>query len=74
MRIYQEIGGTVDTLRSQDKAIILKMREKIGAIQGDRRLTWEAQNFSLSASEGVLPCHWYHSPYGDKMICYFCLR
>jgi regulator of replication initiation timing len=74
MRIYQEIGGTVDSLRSQDKAIILKMREKIGAIQGDRRLNWEEQNFSLSAPEGALPSHWYHSPYGDKMICFFCLR
>lgn len=74
MRIYQEIGGTVDSLRSQDPAIILKMRERIGAIKDNHRVKWEDQDFSLSAPEAAFPAHWFHSPYGDKMICYFCLR
>jgi hypothetical protein len=74
MQVYQEIGGTVDTLRSQDQAIITKMRQKIGAIQDQKRVKWEEQDFSLSAPEAALPSHWFHSPYGDKMICYFCLR
>jgi hypothetical protein len=75
MRLYQEIGGSEDTLRSLDRPIMIAMRKKIGTIQGDRVLTWKEQTFSLAAPEGALPAHWYQSsPYGDKMIAYFCLR
>ena len=77
LKIYDEIGGTIDTLRTQDLKYIQRFREKIGIVQKNQRqkLEWEDLEISGSSLAGSLPAHWYCStPYGNKMICFFTIR
>jgi hypothetical protein len=68
MRLYEEVGGSDDALRSLDNETMAAMRKKIGMIQNGHLISWEEQIFSLDAPEGSLPAHWFRSsPYGDKM-------
>ena len=77
VKIYYEIGGTIDTLRTLDVKYIQRFREKVGVAKENRsqELRWENQEISASSLPGSLPSHWYASnPYGNKMVCFFGMR
>ncbi len=76
LKIYQEIGGTIDTLRSQDIQYLHRFREKVGIVQQGQgeQLNWNRQEISSSSLPGSLPLHWFCNPYGNKMICFFAMR
>ncbi len=74
--IYQEVGGNLDTLRSQDTQIIQKYADRVGwrkegKWQGDNYDNWD---FSLSAPIGCFPGAWWKSPYGLKMATFCFMR
>ena len=77
LKIYQEIGGTIKTLRSQDIKYIQLFREKVGIVGENQpqEPNWEELEISLSSPPGSLPCHWFcSSPYSNKDFCFFTLR
>ncbi|HAC64263.1 MAG TPA: hypothetical protein DCF68_12160 [Cyanothece sp. UBA12306] len=70
--IYLEVGGNIDTLRSQDAQMIQKYGDRVGwrkdgQWQGDNYDNWD---FSVSAPIGCFPARWWKSPYGLKMVNY----
>lgn len=74
LRLYQEVGGSLDTLRSQDVNILEKYGDRVGwrkngQWQGNNYDNWD---FSLAAPVGAFPAIWWKSPYGFKMVT-FCL-
>lgn len=76
LKIYQSVGGSVDTLRTQDSQVIEKFGERIGwrvnnQWQGSNYENWD---FSLGAPEGCFPAVWWKSPYGLKMATFCFLR
>ena len=76
LRLYTEVGGSLDTLRAQNMGILEKYgdrvgRRKNGKWQGDNYPNWD---FSLSAPEGSFPAIWWKSPYGFKMATFCFMR
>lgn len=74
---YYSVGGTLDTIRSQDVKIIKEFANKIGWLDENNKPkfdTYDHWNFSLSAPEGCFPAHWWKSPYGLKMVTFFFAR
>lgn len=76
LSIYLEIGGNLDTLRSQDVAMLEKYGDRVGwrkngQWQGDNYPNWD---FSLSAPIGCFPAIWWKSPYGLKMANFCFMR
>ena len=76
LRLYTEVGGSLDTLRAQNMGILEKYGDRVGwrkngKWQGDNYPKWE---FSLSAPEGSFPAIWWKSPYGFKMATFCFMR
>lgn len=76
LRLYTEVGGSLDTLRAQNMGILEKYGDRVGwrkngKWQGDNYPNWD---FSLSAPEGSLPAIWWKSPYGFKMATFCFMR
>ena len=76
LRLYTEVGGSLDTLRAQNMGILEKYGDrggwrKNGKWQGDNYPNWD---FSLSAPEGSFPAIWWKSPYGFKMATFCFMR
>ena len=72
LRIYYEVGGNIDTLRSQNMDVLGKYGDcvgwrKEGQWQGGQ---YDNFDFTLSAPEGCFPAIWWKSPYGFKMANY----
>ncbi len=76
LKLYQSVGGSLDTLRTQDREVLRKFAEKVGwfkegVSQGDHYDQWD---FSLSCKEGCFPAIWWKSPYGLKMVTFCFIR
>ena len=76
LRLYTEVGGSLDTLRAQNMGILEKYGDRVGwrkngKWQGDNYPNWD---FSLSAPEGSFPAIWWKSPYGFKMATFCFMR
>ena len=76
LRLYTEVGGSLDTLRAQNMGILGKYGDRVGwrkngKWQGDNYPNWD---FSLSAPEGSFPAIWWKSPYGFKMATFCFMR
>ena len=74
LKLYYQVGGTLDSLISQDIDPLLKLGKAIGAYQNDRWLDFNELEFSLDAPIGLFPYQWWDSPYGAKMINFFMMR
>jgi hypothetical protein len=77
LKHYYDVGGTLDTIRSQDIKIIKKFADKIGWLNEKEQAkfdVYDSWDFSLAAPEGCFPAHWWKSPYGLKMVTYFFAR
>ncbi|EAZ88965.1 GUN4 domain-containing protein [Crocosphaera chwakensis] len=76
LRLYLEVGGSLDTLRSQNVNILEKYGDRVGwrkngQWQGNNYHNWD---FSLSAPQGAFPAIWWKSPYGFKMATFCFMR
>ena len=73
-RIYQELGGNINTLSGQDIELIRALRQKTGRSTNNLLSEWEQQDFSLSAPIGSFPSHYGIHPYGFKIGIFIGLR
>lgn len=76
LQIYQSVGGSINTLRTQNTEMIQKFGEKVGwrannEWQSDHYDQWD---FSLNAPVGCFPAAWWKSPYGLKMATFCFMR
>jgi len=76
LAIYQRAGGTIDTLRSQDRKVMRMFAEEVGwLVAGEVQFdTYDQWDFSLGAPQGKFPAIWWKSPYGLKMVTFFFTR
>ncbi|MEL6456815.1 MAG: GUN4 domain-containing protein [Cyanobacteria bacterium J06636_27] len=73
-RIYQEVGGNIETTIEQDSKIIQKWGERLGWRENNRWKKCDELDWSLKAPEGSHPARWWNSPFGSKMTNYFLAR
>jgi hypothetical protein len=74
LRLYQSLGGSIDTIRSQSNEFLARTSNTIGWSKNNKRIEYDDFDFSLSAPEGALPGNWWQSPYGAKMANFFLAR
>ena len=74
LRLYQSLGGNMDTIRAQNNEFLQRTTEKIGWRKNGKLVAYDDFDFSLKASEGGLPGEWWNSPYGAKMVNFFLAR
>ncbi|MGK7876509.1 MAG: GUN4 domain-containing protein [Xenococcaceae cyanobacterium] len=74
LRLYQSLGGNMDTLITQDMAILQSLGDRIGWRENNKWLEYDHFDFTLSAPVGSLPADWWDSPYGAKMANFFFVR
>ena len=74
LKIYQSVGGNMNTIRSQQNQYLRMTSEKIGWRKDGKLVSREEYNHSLEAPEGGLPGNWWNSPYGAKMANFFLAR
>ncbi len=76
LRLYTEVGGSIETLRAQNMSILEKYGDRVGwrkngQWQGNK---YDSFDFTLSAPEGSFPAIWWKSPYGFKMATFCFMR
>jgi hypothetical protein len=73
---YQKVGGSIDTLRTQDRKVMGAFAQEVGwLVEGKLRFEeYEQWDFSLNAPIGSFPAIWWKSPYGLKMVTFFFIR
>ena len=74
LKIYQSVGGNMDTIRAQKIEFLQRTGEKIGWRKDGKTVDADDFDFSLEAGEGGLPGNWWNSPYGAKMANFFLAR
>ncbi|ELS04007.1 GUN4-like protein [Xenococcus sp. PCC 7305] len=74
LSIYQDLGGTMDTIRSQDNKYLRSTSEKVGWRVDNKLIEYDDFDFSLNAAVGAFPGNWWNSPYGAKMANFFLAR
>ena len=82
VKIYQELGGTLETTIGEDQKLIQRWGAALGWRSGiteqnpvgDRWRQCDELDFSLSAPKGCHPSRWWNSPYGSRMTNYFLNR
>lgn len=74
LRIYQDVGGTLETTISQDQTLVEQWGERLGWREDNRWRKCSELDFSLAAPVGCHPSGWWNSPYGSKMTNYFLAR
>lgn len=74
LRIYQEVGGTVESTIAQNQKLVEQWGDRLGWREGDRWRKCSELDFSLNAPLGCHPSGWWNSPYGSKMTNYFLAR
>lgn len=77
LKAYYDVGGTIDTIRTQDINIIKKFATKVGWFdeKGQTKAeSYQDWDFSLTAPKGCFPAQWWKSPYGLKMVTFFFAR
>lgn len=76
LKIYQSVGGNMNTLMTQDTNVLKKFAEKVGWFENNKNRfeQYEEWDFSLDAPAGSFPAIWWKSPYGLKMVTFFFSR
>ncbi|MCZ8040822.1 MAG: GUN4 domain-containing protein [Microcystis wesenbergii TW10] len=72
VKLYFAVGGSINTLRTQDAETIRKFGELVGWRDKDewRIDDYDHWDFSLAAPQGCFPALWWKSPYGLKMVTF----
>jgi hypothetical protein len=73
-RLYQEVGGSLETALAQDGAFLRKLGDRVGWRQDDQWKTLDQATYTLDDPAGCYPVIWWDSPYGAKMVNYFLVR
>lgn len=71
IKIYQEVGGTLETTISQDRQLVEKFGEQVGWRVNDKWLKCDDLDYTLNAPVGCHPSRWWNSPFGSKMTNFF---
>ena len=71
LKIYQKVGGNIQTTIEQNQQLVEKWGEILGWRKNNRWLPCKELDFSLNAPEGCHPSRWWNSPYGSKMTNFF---
>ncbi|GAB4539067.1 MAG: hypothetical protein Tsb0014_29180 [Pleurocapsa sp.] len=73
-KIYQELGGSIQTTIEQNDELIKQWGDRLGWRKDNNWIKCSELNYSESALLGGLPGLWWNSPYGSKMTNYFLAR
>lgn len=71
IKIYQDIGGTLDSTIAQDRKLIELFGEQVGWRVNQRWLKCDDLDYTLQAPLGCHPSRWWNSPFGSKMTNFF---
>lgn len=71
IRIYQEVGGTLESTISQDRQLVEKFGEQVGWRVDEKWLKCDDLDYTLNAPVGCHPSRWWNSPFGSKMTNFF---
>ncbi len=74
LRLYQEVGGSLETALAQDLAMLRNLGDRVGWRQQDEWKTLDQATHNLDDPIGCYPLIWWDSPYGAKMVNYFLVR
>ena len=74
LRIYQELGGNIETTIEQNRKLIEKWGSRLGWRENNVWKKCDQLDYSLNAPVGCHPSGWWNSPYGSKMTNYFLSR
>ncbi|MFZ4640010.1 MAG: GUN4 domain-containing protein [Nodosilinea sp.] len=74
LRLYQEVGGSLETALAQDLAMLKNLGDRVGWRQQNEWKTLDQATHNLDDPIGCYPLIWWDSPYGAKMVNYFLVR
>lgn len=74
LKLYQEVGGNLETAIAQDATILRKLGDRVGWRENDQWQTLDQVGHNLNDPVGCYPIVWWNSPYGTKMVNYFMIR
>ncbi len=74
LKLYQAVGGTLETAIVQDTAPLNRLGEQVGWRQNGQWKTIDQARHDLEDPIGCYPVVWWSSPYGAKMVNYFMIR
>jgi hypothetical protein len=74
LKLYQEVGGTLETAISQDQATLRRLGERVGWRDNNQWKTIDQAKHNMEDPVGCYPVVWWDSPYGAKMVNYFLTR
>ena len=74
LRLYQEVGGTLESAISQDLTLLRHLGDQVGWREQGQWKTIDQAPHSLTDPIGCYPVIWWDSPYGAKMVNYFLVR
>ena len=73
-KIYQELGGSLETTIEQDADITERWGDRLEWRKDGSWRKCTDLEYSLKAPDGGMPAQWWNSPYGSKMTNYFLAR
>jgi hypothetical protein len=71
IKIYQSVGGSLETTISQDRHLIEQFGEQVGWRAENRWIKCDDLDYTINAPEGCHPSRWWNSPFGSKMTNFF---
>lgn len=71
IKIYQDMGGSLDTTIAQDRKLIEQFGEQVGWRVDQRWLKCDDLDYTIQAPLGCHPSRWWNSPFGSKMTNFF---
>lgn len=71
IKIYQEVGGTLESTISQDRRLIEQFGERVGWRVDQKWIKCDDLDYTLNAPLGCHPSRWWNSPFGSKMTNFF---
>lgn len=74
LKLYQAVGGSLETAIAQDAAVLNSLGERVGWRQNNQWKTLDQAQHNLEDPVGCYPIVWWDSPYGAKMVNYFMAR
>lgn len=70
LHIYLHVGGSSETLMTQNMKIMHNLGERIGWWKNNKWIDYHEFDFAAPPA-GAFPGEWWHSPYGEKMANFF---
>lgn len=74
VKVYQDLGGSVQTTVEQNNQLIEQWGDRLGWRENSNWIKCSDLDYSEDAATGGLPGLWWNSPYGSKMTNYFLAR